>query len=68
MVEAQEGAKEGCLVVLGATGGIGSLLLKPAHLTSQYEEWFLAPEQSWVTGQILGVDGGLGSVRARGGG
>jgi NAD(P)-dependent dehydrogenase (short-subunit alcohol dehydrogenase family) len=27
-----------------------------------------APEQSWVTGQILGVDGGLGSVRARGGG
>jgi NAD(P)-dependent dehydrogenase (short-subunit alcohol dehydrogenase family) len=27
--------------------------------------WFLAPEQSWVTGQVLGVDGGLGSVRAR---
>ncbi|HBY61784.1 MAG TPA: oxidoreductase [Solibacterales bacterium] len=28
-------------------------------------EWFLAKEQSWVTGQVLGVDGGLGSVRAR---
>jgi NAD(P)-dependent dehydrogenase (short-subunit alcohol dehydrogenase family) len=28
-------------------------------------EWFLAAEQSWVTGQILGVDGGLASVRAR---
>ena len=28
----------------------------------------VAPGQSWVTGQILGVDGGLGSVRARGGG
>jgi NAD(P)-dependent dehydrogenase (short-subunit alcohol dehydrogenase family) len=28
--------------------------------------WFLDPAQSWVTGQILGVDGGLGSVRGRG--
>jgi NAD(P)-dependent dehydrogenase (short-subunit alcohol dehydrogenase family) len=28
-------------------------------------EWFLAPEQSWVTGQVLGVDGGLASARAR---
>lgn len=27
--------------------------------------WFLDPAQSWVTGQVLGVDGGLGSVRAR---
>lgn len=27
--------------------------------------WLLAPEQSWVTGQVLGVDGGLGSVRSR---
>ena len=25
--------------------------------------WFLAPEQSWVTGQVLGVKGGLGSIR-----
>ena len=37
MVEAQDGSKEGCIVVLGATGGIGSLLLKPAHLTSRDE-------------------------------
>lgn len=28
-------------------------------------EWFLNPAQGWVTGQILGIDGGLGSVRAR---
>jgi NAD(P)-dependent dehydrogenase (short-subunit alcohol dehydrogenase family) len=27
--------------------------------------WFLDPAQSWVTGQVLGVDGGLGSVQAR---
>ncbi|MEI6713168.1 MAG: SDR family oxidoreductase [Verrucomicrobiota bacterium] len=27
--------------------------------------WLLDPEQSWVTGQVLGVDGGLGSVQAR---
>lgn len=27
--------------------------------------WFLDPEQSWVTGQVLGIDGGLGAVRGR---
>lgn len=27
-------------------------------------EWFLDPSQSWVTGQVLGVDGGLGSLRS----
>ena len=27
--------------------------------------WLLDPAQSWVTGQILGIDGGLGSVRPR---
>jgi NAD(P)-dependent dehydrogenase (short-subunit alcohol dehydrogenase family) len=46
-----------------ALGRLGS----PGDVASAIE-WFLAPEQSWVTGQVLGVDGGLGSVRARGGG
>jgi NAD(P)-dependent dehydrogenase (short-subunit alcohol dehydrogenase family) len=25
--------------------------------------WLLDPEQSWVTGQVLGIDGGLSSLR-----
>jgi NAD(P)-dependent dehydrogenase (short-subunit alcohol dehydrogenase family) len=28
-------------------------------------DWLLAPEQSWVTGQVIGVDGGLSRVRSR---
>lgn len=27
--------------------------------------WLLDPAQSWVTGQIIGIDGGLGSLRSR---
>jgi 3-oxoacyl-[acyl-carrier protein] reductase len=28
--------------------------------------WLLGCEQGWVTGQVIGVDGGLGTVQARG--
>jgi NAD(P)-dependent dehydrogenase (short-subunit alcohol dehydrogenase family) len=31
-------------------------------------EWLLDPRQHWITGQILGVDGGLATVRGRSGG
>mgnify|MGYP000951478827 CR=1 FL=1 len=28
--------------------------------------WLLNPEQAWVTGQVIGIDGGLGRVQAKG--
>ncbi|MCA8923358.1 MAG: SDR family oxidoreductase [Planctomycetes bacterium] len=35
---------------------------EPAHVASAIA-WLLEPEQAWVTGQVLGVDGGLASLR-----
>lgn len=43
-----------------ALGRIG----EPADVAAALE-WLLSPEQSWVTGQVLGIDGGLSTVRPR---
>jgi NAD(P)-dependent dehydrogenase (short-subunit alcohol dehydrogenase family) len=37
---------------------------KPEDIASAIA-WLVDPENSWVTGQVLGVDGGLGSLRAK---
>ena len=47
-------------VAMHALGRIGH----PGDVASAIA-WLLDPEQSWVTGQVLGVDGGLGSIRPR---
>jgi NAD(P)-dependent dehydrogenase (short-subunit alcohol dehydrogenase family) len=39
---------------------------EPADVASAIA-WLLDPGQSWITGQVIGVDGGLGTVRTRGG-
>jgi len=43
-----------------ALGRIG----EPAHIASGLA-WLLDPAQDWVTGQVLGIDGGLSSVMPR---
>ena len=45
---------------LHALGRIG----EPEDVASAIQ-WLLSPEQSWITGQVLGIDGGLGSIRSR---
>jgi NAD(P)-dependent dehydrogenase (short-subunit alcohol dehydrogenase family) len=48
-----------------------SVAMHPLHRLGEPEDvasaidWLLDPAQRWVTGQVLGVDGGLGSVQAR---
>ncbi len=37
---------------------------KPEDIASAIA-WLVDPENSWVTGQVLGVDGGLGTIRAK---
>lgn len=43
-----------------ALGRIG----EPEEIASAIE-WLLDPEQSWITGQVIGVDGGLSRIRSR---
>ncbi len=47
-------------ISMHALGRIGT----PDDIASALQ-WLLAPSNSWVTGQVIGVDGGLGTLRAR---
>lgn len=47
-------------VALHPLGRIG----EPGEIASAIE-WLLSPEQGWVTGQVLAVDGGLGRIQPR---
>ena len=53
---------------LVAKGSLGMHALgrfgEPADVASAIE-WLLDPRQHWITGQIIGVDGGLSTVRTR---
>lgn len=51
----QESVKKHALNRLGTPEQVASAL-----------DWLLNPEQDWVTGQIIGVDGGLATIAPRG--
>jgi NAD(P)-dependent dehydrogenase (short-subunit alcohol dehydrogenase family) len=54
-----EAALKGSLA-MHALGRIGE-----ASDVASAMEWLLDPAQAWVTGQVIGVDGGLASLRPR---
>lgn len=56
-ITSNERAAESSLA-LHALGRFG----EPADVASAIT-WLLSPEQAWLTGQVIGVDGGLSSVR-----
>ncbi len=58
-ITGNEAALQGSLA-MHALGRIG----EPADVASAIA-WMLDPAQSWVTGQVLGIDGGLSRVRPR---
>jgi NAD(P)-dependent dehydrogenase (short-subunit alcohol dehydrogenase family) len=47
-------------IAMHALGRIG----EPEDVAAAID-WLMSPEQTWVTGQVLGIDGGLASVRPR---
>ena len=51
-------ASEKASVAMHALGRLG----EPDDVASAIL-WLLSPEQSWVTGQVIGVDGGLARLR-----
>lgn len=58
-ITGNEAALKGSLA-MHALGRVG----QPEDVASAIA-WLLSPEQAWITGQVIGVDGGLGTVRPR---
>ncbi|MEX1279816.1 MAG: SDR family oxidoreductase, partial [Acidimicrobiia bacterium] len=56
---ASDASREASLA-MHALGRLG----KPDDIVSAMT-WLLDPANDWVTGQVIGIDGGLGSVRPR---
>ena len=54
----------GCSSKIDTAAGMGLAVTFVMGLASAIC-WLLDREQSWVTGQVIGVDGGLGSIQAR---
>ncbi len=54
---------EGSLKISAALHPLGRI--GEAHEVASAIAWLLDPEQSWVTGQVIAVDGGLSSVQPR---
>ncbi len=59
-------------ITASAAGEKASLAMHPLGRLGEPDDvarwiaWLLDAEQGWVTGQVLGVDGGLSTVRSRG--
>jgi 3-oxoacyl-[acyl-carrier protein] reductase len=53
-------AAEQASVAMHALGALGS-----AEDVASLAVWLLGPHATWVTGQLFGIDGGLGTVRAK---
>jgi 3-oxoacyl-[acyl-carrier protein] reductase len=58
-------------ITANETSKKASIAMHPLGRLGQPEDiaqpicWLLSPESSWVTGQMIGVDGGLASLKAR---
>ena len=44
---------------------MGTSIQTGAVRLDHYNAWLLNPKQRWITGQVIGVDGGLADLRSK---